>query len=681
MRKGLFVAIIITGCLSFTSNASAWYSYKSTSYSYTFAPTRHDTLSNADDAVAVVNLPWSFQFYGNTFNQITISTNGFIVMGNYSGSSLYSNRKFEYDGQSGIPNGIIAPLWDDWNPSAGGSIYYGTVGSAFVVEWWGVYHYGTSSNGVSFQVKLFQDGNIEFHYLDTDTGNDAYDGGKSASIGYQEASNTVGYSSCYESSYCAPNSSARGYSFPGRSALYAKAYDGFYSPARTRPSLKFWDYRYCFSSTSSLYATTSYGYGGWGRGISSSSCATHLLTLFTAATDGYDVSVIPNTAPTIIDHGTYRFYVGRGFTPKPSTAPRWTINYGGSYEVPSGESKLDYWMSGSWSDKTVVFITGFDPLNEDSTASYLVLMGDLARQLLAEGYDIAIGKFGDGNKRLNSLTYEVGLWVNDAYNRQGSKVQVGGISMGGILLRDAIGENQFSIRSKLNAWYSIDSPQMGANLGRGYRGIQNLLFCNKRGSPQDQQLASNPAADMMYNRITSCSCDDEPENSTCSSTTSYHDGYYGTVAWDTTVPRYAFAFGDAYGSTYTTMSSSRKLYDFEYSAWTCSEDRDWNAGQRDCAAGSKYITFDMVATDDTHWWCEDFTLRLKFEPAFINVDSALGLETGLDANAESSSCSDTYSSLSPWYWNGWISNTYNEYHSVVTSRVINQALTWIRAHD
>ena len=69
-------------------------------------------------------------------------------------------------------------------------------------------------------------------------------------------------------------------------------------------------------------------------------------------------------------------------TPRQTQQSAFTVTYGGTTPY---RAVLDYWQSGAL-DKPLLVITGFDPLNEDTTANYLMLMGDVVRTLNAEGY-------------------------------------------------------------------------------------------------------------------------------------------------------------------------------------------------------------------------------------------------------------------------------------------------------
>ena len=124
-------------------------------------------MNLGDDDIATVNLPFNFTYYGHTYSQISICSNGFIAMG-VSSSSPYSNHS--------LPNSdgivMVAPFWDDLNPSSSGRVYYHTDGHKFIVEWYNVPFYG-SSNTNTFEVIFFDpayyptstgDGLILFQY-------------------------------------------------------------------------------------------------------------------------------------------------------------------------------------------------------------------------------------------------------------------------------------------------------------------------------------------------------------------------------------------------------------------------------------------------------------------------------------------------------------------------------------
>ena len=77
-----------------------------------------DTGNNQDD-VETINLPFTFRFYGVEYDQISISSNGWIAMGE---TELESFRNYELPGVGG-PSKMIAVFWDDLKTSNGGRVY------------------------------------------------------------------------------------------------------------------------------------------------------------------------------------------------------------------------------------------------------------------------------------------------------------------------------------------------------------------------------------------------------------------------------------------------------------------------------------------------------------------------------------------------------------------------------
>lgn len=70
-------------------------------------------VDNTDggDASMAVNLPFTFQYYGQDFNQITVCTNGWLAMG---GDQVAHTDFRNYDIPSAIgASRLIAPFWDD----------------------------------------------------------------------------------------------------------------------------------------------------------------------------------------------------------------------------------------------------------------------------------------------------------------------------------------------------------------------------------------------------------------------------------------------------------------------------------------------------------------------------------------------------------------------------------------
>ena len=91
-----------------------------------------DSGNNQDD-VETISLPFTFRFYGEDYDEISISSNGWIAMGE---TELESFRNYEMPGVGG-PAKMIAVFWDDLKLSNGGRVYtwYDEVDKKFYVEW------------------------------------------------------------------------------------------------------------------------------------------------------------------------------------------------------------------------------------------------------------------------------------------------------------------------------------------------------------------------------------------------------------------------------------------------------------------------------------------------------------------------------------------------------------------
>ncbi len=128
-----------------------------------------------DDQVFQFDLPFTFQYYGQTFNRYTIGANGWVAMGEVLQDD-YSN--------SGIPNGdgpaaMIAPYWEDLSPQRQNSgkvwRWYDETNHRLIVEYNHVEQYAPTGSFETFQVILLDpayyststgDGRILFQYKD-----------------------------------------------------------------------------------------------------------------------------------------------------------------------------------------------------------------------------------------------------------------------------------------------------------------------------------------------------------------------------------------------------------------------------------------------------------------------------------------------------------------------------------
>ena len=135
-----------------------------------------DTAENLD-ASTLVDLPFTFSYYGIDFDEITICTNGWLAMGDCEEIITARNRRFP----AGMcAPGMIGPFWEDLLTTDNGGIYtyYDEDNHRFIVEWSQMRKLGPRGGdeaSETFQVLLYDpehlvsatgDGDIVYQYLD-----------------------------------------------------------------------------------------------------------------------------------------------------------------------------------------------------------------------------------------------------------------------------------------------------------------------------------------------------------------------------------------------------------------------------------------------------------------------------------------------------------------------------------
>ncbi len=140
------------------------------------------TGPTGDDGQATVSLPFSFDYDGFTYDEVQISTNGWMEFGT---GTPGTERGVSTGGQLGCcggndngrlgrtdrPTKALGPWWEDLNANAGGSaVTYLTTGSppfrTFTVQWKNMRaYYDFTTTLVNFQLKLYETTNeFDFSY-------------------------------------------------------------------------------------------------------------------------------------------------------------------------------------------------------------------------------------------------------------------------------------------------------------------------------------------------------------------------------------------------------------------------------------------------------------------------------------------------------------------------------------
>lgn len=169
-------------------------------------------------ALAVVDLPFNFPFYGIDYNQITVCVNGFIAMGITENGDF---RNYRLPGPLGAAP-MIAAFWDDLVliGDAGIYKYYNANDNTFIIQYHKLRNGYNRTSEETFQVIFYDpqyyptglgDGQIKIQYKvinNVDIGAGGYTPyhGNYASIGIKDHTNTRGLEYSYNNQY--PTSAA-----------------------------------------------------------------------------------------------------------------------------------------------------------------------------------------------------------------------------------------------------------------------------------------------------------------------------------------------------------------------------------------------------------------------------------------------------------------------------------------
>jgi subtilisin family serine protease len=151
------------------------------------------SMSGDDENTGPYPIGFDFEFYGSTFDEFRICTNGWISF--TSTLTSYSNQPIP---NSGAPENLIAPFWDDLNPSSVDRCYYYNDGTRLIIEWYEIPHY-SAGGPYTFEAILYPNGDIEFQYLSM------ADPTNSATVGTQNFTKDDGLQVVYNAAYIHDN--------------------------------------------------------------------------------------------------------------------------------------------------------------------------------------------------------------------------------------------------------------------------------------------------------------------------------------------------------------------------------------------------------------------------------------------------------------------------------------------
>jgi subtilisin family serine protease len=158
-------------------------------------------LSLGDDSSTTIPLPFDASLYRTAYTSMNVSSNGYVSF--EDNAKEWRNRSIP---DATLPNAIVAPYWDDLDPSVGGAVWTRTVGEApnrrFVVAWVGVPRF--TGGDATFELILEEGtGDFVFQYQDVVHGDPDWDYGGGATIGVEDGAGERGTLLSYNDPYLA----------------------------------------------------------------------------------------------------------------------------------------------------------------------------------------------------------------------------------------------------------------------------------------------------------------------------------------------------------------------------------------------------------------------------------------------------------------------------------------------
>jgi hypothetical protein len=162
---------------------------------------RGTMVTLSDDQTVTINLPTGFnwKYYGQTFNQLSICSNGWVAPGTTTLATYYNTPL----PSTGMPP-MVALVWDDLYPPVGGGVWYfhDAPNHRFVVEYDSVAYYSPQTSWDKYEFILYDstvpsptgENVIDVQYL---TANNYI----STTVGIQDPTATIAIQCLFEGTY------------------------------------------------------------------------------------------------------------------------------------------------------------------------------------------------------------------------------------------------------------------------------------------------------------------------------------------------------------------------------------------------------------------------------------------------------------------------------------------------
>lgn len=154
-----------------------------------------------DNSVGPFPIGFTFPYYGATYTQFYVGSNGLIGFGPATDYSSLSNVAIP---SSGTPNNMIAWCWDDLNindpDSPGGKVVYQVVDGELVISYINYPEYESATNPgdvITAQVILSPSGNVKIQYQTIAAGFDIL----GCTVGMENLTGTDGLQAVYNANY------------------------------------------------------------------------------------------------------------------------------------------------------------------------------------------------------------------------------------------------------------------------------------------------------------------------------------------------------------------------------------------------------------------------------------------------------------------------------------------------
>ncbi len=156
----------VIGCLLLTSNLSAQYVYENNQDLYDLNANANNfegelAYSVSDDGISpAIDLSFNFTFYGSTFSQARMATNGCLHFGS---SGSYCND-YTPDPINGQHTYTIYPFWTDLIRDSGSRMKSWGDSSKMIFGWYRLREYNRSNTDNSFEVILWNNNSFDIRY-------------------------------------------------------------------------------------------------------------------------------------------------------------------------------------------------------------------------------------------------------------------------------------------------------------------------------------------------------------------------------------------------------------------------------------------------------------------------------------------------------------------------------------